>query len=542
MSTRDSTELVISNEPQFFFDNSLLEEAQNVTRTMHSPQKDPLNPLIKCDQAWEHVVDFNSSDYQVWQDTETNQFHCIYRDLNIDSEKLARVGGTIIDWNISRFRQLYARSDDGLTWEKPPLGLVTENGKDTNILLGSEEFGNAWGFAPIEDPLEPNPNRKFKAIFFHGPPGFAVADEQPGAQMRSASSPDGVHWTVDEDQPTFGSSGSRLGDVNFPFFNPETQTYLSNTRHPLLELAPRTREPNATVLGGSPGFDPVMDTPNRRAVRRIFQSESPDLRRWSTPRLILAPDPAFDNLDDGLYGMWPLRVGNEWLGFIQVFHMVSNTSDIQLAHSRDGKNWTRLVPGKPWLTNGTRGTWDEFQIFTPRVIPHGDEMWVYYGGASCHHDWWMVGRQEGLDVEEAYDSSKVQEGLGLARLRLNGFFSIGAHRVREGMLATQPLIAAGDTLVINGACGPDGYIKVEVANVRNEVLPGKSLDQCDPFTADDTSHVVTWNGDHKIPVPSPAAASTVSGYTSRPEHRRFRFIMRDAELYTFQITDSPVTR
>ena len=167
MSTRDSTELVISNEPQFFFDNSLLEEAQNVTRTMHSPQKDPLNPLIKCDQAWEHVVDFNSSDYQVWQDTETNQFHCIYRDLNIDSEKLARVGGTIIDWNISRFRQLYARSDDGLTWEKPPLGLVTENGKDTNILLGSEEFGNAWGFAPIEDPLEPNPNRKFKAIFFH---------------------------------------------------------------------------------------------------------------------------------------------------------------------------------------------------------------------------------------------------------------------------------------------------------------------------------------------------------------------------------------
>ena len=504
---------------------------------MHAPKKHAQNPLIKRDQAWEHVVDFNSSDYQVWRDRTTGRFHCIYRDLNIDREKLVQVGGTIIDWNISRFRQLYAWSNDGITWTKPALGNVD----DTNILMGSEEFGNACGFYPIEDPLETDPARKSKVIFFHGPPGFAVAAEQPGAHIRSAHSPDGVHWTVDEKQPTFGSNGSRLGDVNFPFFDPETQTYLVNTRHPLLELAPRSRQPNSTVLGGSPGFDPTVDTPNRRAVRRIFQSESPDLRRWSTPRLILAPDPAFDNLDDGLYGMWPLRVGNEWLGFIQMFHMVSNTSDIQLAHSRDGRNWTRLAPGKPWLTNGTRGSWDEFQIFTPRVIPQGDEMWVYYGGASCHHDWWMVGQQEGLDVEEAYDISKVQEGLGLARMRLNGFFSIGAHRVREGMLATQPLIAAGDTLILNGACAPDGYIKVEVSDARNEVLPGKSADQCDPFTFDFTAHIVRWNGDSKITQPEPPAAETVSGYKSRPEHRRFRFIMRNAELYTFQIVNSSAT-
>ena len=38
MSLRDSTELVIGDEPQFFFDNFLLEEVQNVTRTMHAPK------------------------------------------------------------------------------------------------------------------------------------------------------------------------------------------------------------------------------------------------------------------------------------------------------------------------------------------------------------------------------------------------------------------------------------------------------------------------------------------------------------------------
>ena len=90
--------------------------------------------------------------------------------------------------------------------------------------------------------------------------------------------------------------------------------------------------------------------------------------------------------------MGTLRIGNGWLGFIQVFHMVSNTSDIQLAYSRDGRNWHRLAAGVPWMTTGPAGSWDEFQMYVPRVIPHGDEMWVYYGGASCHHDWWIVGQ------------------------------------------------------------------------------------------------------------------------------------------------------
>ncbi len=536
MSDFDSTELIIDDEPQFFFDNGLVEEVQNVTRTFHSPQKIEQNPLIQRDQPWEKVTDFNSSDYELWRDEESGRFHCIYRDLHIDREKLARIGGTLIDWDISRIRQLYAYSDDGLNWTKPPLGLVHEDGHDTNIVMGSEDFGNVWGFSPIDDPLETDPARRFKALFVHAPPGFKVADEAPGAHIRSAHSPDGVRWTIDEKLPHYGSRGSRLGDALMPYFDPDTRTYLLNTRHPLMELAPRTRTPHSAVLGGAPAFDAIVDTPNRRAGRRIFQCESRDFERWTDPRLILAPDPDFDNLDDSLYAMGALRVGGVWLGFIQIFHMVANTSDIQLAYSRDGRNWKRLAGGKPWLTNGPAGSWDEFQIYVPRVIPHGDEMWVYYGGASCHHDWWAVGLQEGLDVEEAHDWTKVQIGMGMAKMRLNGFVSLGAHRVREGMLATQPLIAAGDTLILNAACGPDGYIKVEIADVRDEVLPGRSRDRCDPFTGDSTAHVVTWDGDSHLPMPSPTSAGTV--YKSRPEHRRLRFIMRDAELYSFQIVSS----
>ncbi len=536
MRDLDSTELIIGDAPQFFFDNGLVEEVQNVTRTFHSPQKIDQNPLMQQDRPWEHVVDFNSSDYELWRDAESGRFHCIYRDLNVDREKMARIGGTVIDWDISRIRQMYAYSDDGLEWTKPAMGLVHEDGRDTNIVMGSEEFGNVWGFAPIDDPSETDLSRRFKALFVHAPPGFRVADEEPGAHIRSAHSADGVRWTVDDDAPTFGTYGSRLGDAMFPFYDPVTGGYLLNTRHPLMELAPRTRTPHSTTLGASPGFDPVMGVANRRSVRRIFQCESRDFRRWSEPRHILSPDPNTDNLDDALYAMGTLRIGAGWLGFIQVFHMVANTSDIQLAYSNDGRNWSRIAAGTPWLTNGPADSWDEFQIFVPRVIPMGDEMWVYYGGASCHHDWWIVGQQEGLDVEEAYDWSEVKEGLGLAKMRLNGFVSLGANRVREGMLATQPVVAAGDRLVINGACGPDGYIKVEMADVREQVLPGRVGDECDVFTGDAIAHVVTWGGDSHLPMPSPTSAGTV--YASRPEHRRLRFIMRDAELYSFQIVDS----
>ena len=65
--------------------------------------------------------------------------------------------GTLIDWHISRFRVMYARSANGLNWEKPAMGIVREGGHDTNIVFGSETYGNVWGPAVLDDPLETDP-------------------------------------------------------------------------------------------------------------------------------------------------------------------------------------------------------------------------------------------------------------------------------------------------------------------------------------------------------------------------------------------------
>ena len=57
MNFRDSTMLLIGRTPQYFFDNVILEQIQDVTRSVHSPVKEP-GPLIQKDKPWESVPYF----------------------------------------------------------------------------------------------------------------------------------------------------------------------------------------------------------------------------------------------------------------------------------------------------------------------------------------------------------------------------------------------------------------------------------------------------------------------------------------------------
>ena len=129
--------------------------------------------------------------------------------LNIDHDRLAREGGTSIDWDISRFRVCYARSDDGITWEKPPTGVVGEDGHDTNIVFGDESYGNVWGLTLLDDPLETDPARRYKGLVGH--PGVGG--------LCPAISADGMEWqrldvpavpSGDESQFTYDPYGEQF--------------------------------------------------------------------------------------------------------------------------------------------------------------------------------------------------------------------------------------------------------------------------------------------------------------------------------------------
>ncbi|HCN06665.1 MAG TPA: hypothetical protein DIT01_01950 [Lentisphaeria bacterium] len=456
----------------------------------------------------------------VRRDSRDGLFKCWYEDLIDHDPKDSLVEA----------RQCYAVSEDGVTWEKPELDIVIEDGCKTNVVLGGANgVDHAHSLNVIEDPFPSDDARRFVGLFSHYPPFQG--------EIRAAYSPDGIHWTVDEQRPAFGTLGASMGDASMLHYDHSARCFVANCRHwhqghPCLS----PRNPIGPVNPG-PRYPHDFSRQNRR---RIWFSESFDLLHWSQPYLVVCPDHEEDNLDDGFYGMVYDQFGSFYVGFLSVFHRVLNEIDVQLVISRDRKQWHHVNKRQPWLTLGAPGEWDQHNIaMTSSVIEVGDELFIYYGGANCHHDYFIWGPREGMDHPEVHDRNLTQFGLGLARLRKDGFVSVSSGALREGLLVTRPFLSTGTSLVINGRCGKDGYILAEVLDHFDELMPGRSRQACDVFTGDSVSHKVTWQGESELPAARPEfGGDTVFPWKKTTPYRKLRFFLRNAELFSFRLTEA----
>jgi hypothetical protein len=180
---------------------------------------------------------------------------------------------------------------------------------------------------------------------------------------------------------------------------------------------------------------------------------------------------------------------------------------------------------QPFIARGDEGSYDQYGVETstqPLVV--GDELWFYYGGKKVHHDWWLFGQQENLDVPEVRDRTLSRDGhyLCLATLRLDGYVSLDA-TVREGWIETKPVFSTGAYLFINGRCDPNGYVKVEVMDTWNNTWEEYSREKCEAFTGDSVHHKVRWSGRETV--------------NEIPGSVKLRFHLRNAQLYGFQFAD-----
>ena len=495
----------IGTSRQLFIDDDVVASVKNVTRRQHTPRKHPDNPLIKRDKPWEVTTYFRISCFNVIRDQADGLFKCWYQDF------IDYFGST--QKKYQRTRVFYAQSADGLSWEKPALGKHNIDGHDTNAVLYSPDE-NFKCPSVLLDERETDSARRYKMMYFHNVRG------RPGSEMCLAFSPNGIDWTPYEGNPIFPLW---MGDVEILTYDPIDKKYLMFGRY-----------------GGRPGsshpdydewFAPVW--PSRPegiwgTRRRIYRTESEDCLNWSEPELIFDPGEE-DNLDDGLYGFTSWRADEMYLGILNVLHAVDNTLDMYLLNSRDGLSWKRLQEHRPLIPRGGEGSYDQLDIETPsQPLVVGDEVWFYYGGNKVHHDWWMYGKEEGLDVPEAHDPSLSQDGhhLCLATLRLDGYVSLGA-TVREGYVETKPVASAAPHLFINGRCDQNGYIKVEMMDSWNNVWEGYSQEDCQTFTGDSIHHHVQW-----------ADRDTVNEIPDIGRGVKLRFYLRNAELYGFQFADS----
>jgi hypothetical protein len=159
-------------------DSRIIEKTENSQLTVGVVQKDKNNPLFGEDQPWEKR--FDNLYANVIFDQEDKLYKCWYSpfivDLSAKGMTLQQRGQT--GYRPPRGREMaicYAVSKDGITWEKPELGLVEFKGSQQNNLLWREPHGAGV----FKDYHDPDPARRYKA-FFQG--------------VNVAFSADGMHW------------------------------------------------------------------------------------------------------------------------------------------------------------------------------------------------------------------------------------------------------------------------------------------------------------------------------------------------------------
>jgi hypothetical protein len=495
----------IADTRQLFVDDDVVAFVHNVTRTQHSPVKHHENPLIRRDKPWEVVPYFRCPTFNVIRDPQDGVFKCWYEDYY-------DYFGYSPSEGIQGNRVYFAHSEDGIHWTKPGLGKFSIDGNDTNTVFSYPPYEMASCNSVLLDPKETDLKRRFKTVYYYRAIDANIPKRHPGGRhaggLGIAFSPDGVDWTPYEGNPLIPEW---MGDVEILTFDEIDDKYVLYGRH--------RGSPGGPISPGK--ADGVWST-----RRRIYRSESKDLYEWTDPQLILDPGSG-DNLDDGLYGFVPWRVGEMHFGLLNVLHLVENTMEMYLLHSRDGLNWERLLHHRPFIPRGGDDSYDRFGAETPtQPLVVGDELWFYYGGMKVHHDWWIWGVNEGIDVPETRDSGLARDGhhLCLATMRIDGYVSLDA-TVREGWIETKPVFSPGAHLFINGKCNEGGYIDVEIVHNAGGTVEEFSRDRCERFTGDSVRHRVKWS-----------AGDTLSEI---PGAVKLKFYLKNAELYGFQFNDGP---
>ena len=349
-------------------------------------------------------------------------------------------------------------SADGETWEKGPRPELRVEGQvpeecevDPAVAVSSCPFDRKS--AIFEDQHDPDPARRFKVLL------LPYTGDKSGIGV-VACSPDGVVWTMNPEHQWY-SRPDGPDTTNNMFYNPLRKVWQVVTRR-------------------------------YNTDRRICIAESPDLRRWTDPEIVLHPD-ALDPPLMQFYGMAAASYEDEYfIGAVQCYHCPSEerpehhnqgphnswskwcgSVDGQLAYSYDGRHWWRsdrsvLLPrGEPGsMTSG---------VVYPFLIRVGEEKVLFdaVAGPGDH------GRGE-----------LYGEALAVYELRRDGFAylePIGGW----GQFATRCFAPTGKDVHINYQA-PVGQVLVQVSDVERKPIDGYAFADCVPLEGDEIHGAVRW--------------------------------------------------
>jgi hypothetical protein len=480
---------------QLFIDDYIIEEIDNLIRKLHQPQKFKGNAVLRPERRWENAG-IQVRQAPVWV-PEESIFKWLYMGSStpLGSERRLDPG----DGFPSIRHICYATSTDGVNWEKPVVGLcdyggVARDSKQNNIIPAGE--GVLLLLAPLHDPAEPDPERRYKGLAFWRGPGLSPA-----------VSPDCLRWSY-LDVPVISSQDEAevTHDVDKGLF--------------ILTLKHQGPYGRSVYLTTSEDFEHWSEQ------ELVFYADERDqgngkerLAKFFEHPDYLAPvcnRPEEYRTDVYHMGVFPYE--GLYLGLPVMFHWSSavpsdGRKSVELTSSRDLRHWNRVADRAPFLELSPvgRGAYDLAQIQPAnRPIVRNNELWFYYAGLKYRA------------LSNANMANKVYldgSAVCMARLRMDGFVSLHGG-IEWGSVLTKPIAIEGKELHIN-VDSWRGQVKVEILDASDgQPIPGFSQDESVPAVIDSIDETMQWQDQSDL--------GNLLGKTVR-----IRFNLLRAELYAF---------
>lgn len=206
-----TTGLPVTTRRYLFLDDTFVEDMEKVRRNFHQVRRRQDKPLFVADGPGDQMTMHLYGN--VLRDTRDDSFHMWYH-----SNRFNKDG--------QRYLMSYARSADGLHWEKPDLHLIEIDGSKANNVVARGEGSHTPGLNVIHCPDEMDENRRFRRIY-QKPDGY-----------RFAYSRDGIVWDNTDD---FAFQGS---DAACVIYDQLRKSYVGfSIAEPPIGRFPRVRTP-----------------------------------------------------------------------------------------------------------------------------------------------------------------------------------------------------------------------------------------------------------------------------------------------------------
>jgi len=311
---------VVTERTELFLESGKIESVSGVSITVNKPTKYGGNPVFgSADWTWDRDINYCSalkvgSTFKIWYAAVADDFSAT------DDVYLC-----------------YATSEDGITWSKPNLGLVTYDGDtNNNIVLDKPCFIPGLVY---------NPDGEASELYV-----MAVGGEVTDVN-KIYTSADGTTWSAGQTLTKADGTNGHLMELLLL----DNGTWRAYYHH---------------IVGGrNVGYHQSINTD----VTAAFRDNGGGLVGLD-----------YVSANDQEYGFGvQLHYGN-YLGFGGNFNESTDQIHLDLHYSRDGVSWEEV--SDQWVPLGAGGTWDDEMLLQGKSLVHHNNDWYYfYTGFGADH-------------------------------------------------------------------------------------------------------------------------------------------------------------